>query len=200
MQSSLPCCSSHALTCSSPLLFPQTSGGIEETFFKSLDDLIRHYKRKNQGLAMHLRHSVKRKTALLIRHQSTSQSPPEPMSPSPREPEMAAESLFEEHDYESTFVLVFLSYSQRLVCFMVCLTFSSSSARCPFLWICWSPTWRRPTGRMTDEESVRDGLEGHVWTVGRRKKRTIDWMQFRIMNEELGQWTSAFLDFFRTHV
>uniref|UniRef100_A0A3P8S4E5 Si:ch73-264p11.1 n=1 Tax=Amphiprion percula TaxID=161767 RepID=A0A3P8S4E5_AMPPE len=39
-----------------------TAGGVEETFFKTLDDLIRHYKRKNQGLAIHLRHSVKRKT------------------------------------------------------------------------------------------------------------------------------------------
>lgn len=44
-----------------------TSAGGEELFFKSLDDLIRHYKKKNQGLIMHLRHSVKRKTALLIR-------------------------------------------------------------------------------------------------------------------------------------
>ncbi|XP_058493197.1 SH2 domain-containing protein 1B2 [Solea solea] len=43
------------------------AGGLQETFFKSLDDLILHYKRRNQGLAMHLRHSVKRKTALLIR-------------------------------------------------------------------------------------------------------------------------------------
>uniref|UniRef100_A0A3Q3WNY3 SH2 domain-containing protein n=1 Tax=Mola mola TaxID=94237 RepID=A0A3Q3WNY3_MOLML len=34
-------------------------------FFKTLDDLIRHFKRRNQGLAMHLRHSVKRKTAML---------------------------------------------------------------------------------------------------------------------------------------
>ncbi|KAM7369606.1 hypothetical protein PAMP_010916 [Pampus punctatissimus] len=43
-----------------------TAGGSEEVFFKTLDDLVRHYKRKNQGLAMHLRHSVKRKTATLI--------------------------------------------------------------------------------------------------------------------------------------
>ncbi|KAK5849793.1 hypothetical protein PBY51_014098 [Eleginops maclovinus] len=43
-----------------------TAGGIEEMYFKTLDDLIRHYKRKNQGLAMHLRHSVKRRTALLF--------------------------------------------------------------------------------------------------------------------------------------
>uniref|UniRef100_A0A3B3ZZW2 SH2 domain-containing protein n=1 Tax=Periophthalmus magnuspinnatus TaxID=409849 RepID=A0A3B3ZZW2_9GOBI len=44
-----------------------TSGACEEEYFKSIDDLIQHYKRKNQGLAMHLRHSIKRKTALLIR-------------------------------------------------------------------------------------------------------------------------------------
>ncbi|XP_069368527.1 SH2 domain-containing protein 1B [Paralichthys olivaceus] len=43
------------------------AGGVQEIFFKTLDDMIHHYKRKNQGLAMHLRHSVKRKTAMLIR-------------------------------------------------------------------------------------------------------------------------------------
>ncbi|XP_029282232.1 SH2 domain-containing protein 1B [Cottoperca gobio] len=60
-----------------------TSGAVQETFFKSLDDLIRHYKKKNQGLTMHLRHSVKRKTAMLIqvqkpREASGSQRMPEP--------------------------------------------------------------------------------------------------------------------------
>lgn len=48
----------------------QTSGGMEEKYFKTLDELILHYKRRNQGLAIHLRHSVKRKTALMIRPQS----------------------------------------------------------------------------------------------------------------------------------
>nr|XP_020513716.1 SH2 domain-containing protein 1B2-like [Labrus bergylta] len=43
-----------------------TAGGVKETFFKNLDELIRHFKRRNQGLATHLRHAVKRKTALLI--------------------------------------------------------------------------------------------------------------------------------------
>lgn len=69
-----------------------TTGGIEETFFKTLDDLIRHYKRRNQGLAMHLRHSVKRKTALLIQPQK----PPE--QESQRAPMPLPE---EEHDYEN---------------------------------------------------------------------------------------------------
>ncbi|KAM4533716.1 SH2 domain-containing protein 1A isoform 1-T4 [Odontesthes bonariensis] len=43
-----------------------TAGGTEETYFKNLEDLIRNYKRKNQGLAIHLRHAVKRKTGMLI--------------------------------------------------------------------------------------------------------------------------------------
>ncbi|XP_068998287.1 SH2 domain-containing protein 1B-like [Embiotoca jacksoni] len=45
----------------------QTTGSVQESFFKTLDDLILHFKKKNQGLAIHLRHSVKRKTDLLIR-------------------------------------------------------------------------------------------------------------------------------------
>ncbi|KAG7231334.1 hypothetical protein INR49_012174 [Caranx melampygus] len=77
----------------------RTSGGMEETFFKTLEDLIRHYKRKNQGLAMHLRHSVKRKTALLIKPQSLPQSSSERASP--REPEVGQDSPFEDHDYEN---------------------------------------------------------------------------------------------------
>lgn len=75
------------------LLFLQTAGGLEETFFKTLDDLIRHYKRRNQGLAMHLRHSVKRKTAMLIH----------PRRPPEQEPQSMEVSLPEaDHDYEST--------------------------------------------------------------------------------------------------
>ncbi|XP_008277300.1 SH2 domain-containing protein 1B [Stegastes partitus] len=66
------------------------AGGQEEVFFKTLDDLIRHYKRKNQGLAVHLRHSIKRKTALLIK----TITPPEPSPP-------AEEVEEEEHDYEN---------------------------------------------------------------------------------------------------
>lgn len=44
------------------LLFYQTSSGVEEKFFKSLKELIRHYKQKNQGLATHLCRSLKIKT------------------------------------------------------------------------------------------------------------------------------------------
>lgn len=47
------------------LLSLQVADGVKETFFKSLEDLVRHYKRRNQGLAMHLRHSVRRKIAIL---------------------------------------------------------------------------------------------------------------------------------------
>ncbi|XP_041817268.1 SH2 domain-containing protein 1B [Chelmon rostratus] len=69
-----------------------TAGGLEETFFKTLDDLIRHYKRRNQGLAMHLRHSVKRKTAMLIH----------PRRPPEQEPQSMEVSLPEaDHDYEN---------------------------------------------------------------------------------------------------
>ncbi|XP_063062329.1 SH2 domain-containing protein 1B [Engraulis encrasicolus] len=39
----------------------QTSQGVEERFFKTLHELVTHYKRKNQGLAIHLKHGVKRK-------------------------------------------------------------------------------------------------------------------------------------------
>ncbi|XP_073344109.1 SH2 domain-containing protein 1B2 [Pagrus major] len=70
-----------------------TAGGLEETYFKSLDDLIRHYKRKNQGLVMHLRHSVKRKTAMLIQPRSV---------PGPEAPRRAPMPPPEEdHDYEN---------------------------------------------------------------------------------------------------
>ena len=75
------------------LLVLQTAGGLEETYFKSLDDLIRHYKKKNQGLAMHLRHSVKRKTALLIQPRH---------APVPEESRGASmRPIEEDHDYES---------------------------------------------------------------------------------------------------
>ncbi|XP_016129696.1 SH2 domain-containing protein 1B-like [Sinocyclocheilus grahami] len=40
----------------------QASSGVEEKFFKTLKDLIRNYKQKNQGLATHLCRSRKRKT------------------------------------------------------------------------------------------------------------------------------------------
>lgn len=81
------------------LLYPQTAGGLEEVFFKNLDDLILHYKRRNQGLAMHLRHSVKRKTALLIQPQKPPEEPQR--SPTPMSAPSAPEE-HEEHDYEST--------------------------------------------------------------------------------------------------
>ncbi|XP_012995071.2 SH2 domain-containing protein 1A isoform X2 [Esox lucius] len=44
----------------------QTSSGVEEKFFKTLEELIRHYKRRRQGLAQHLRHGIKRKTQLQL--------------------------------------------------------------------------------------------------------------------------------------
>ncbi|XP_041823486.1 phosphatidylinositol 3,4,5-trisphosphate 5-phosphatase 1-like [Melanotaenia boesemani] len=53
-----------------------TAGGIQETYFKTLEDLIRNYKRKNQGLAIHLRHALKRKTDMLIRPRKSSESSP----------------------------------------------------------------------------------------------------------------------------
>lgn len=65
---------------------PQVAAGLQEVFFKTLDDLIHHYKKKNQGLAIHLRYSVKRKTFLLRSPQRAAEVPP---------PE-------EDHDYEST--------------------------------------------------------------------------------------------------
>lgn len=44
----------------------QAGSGVKELFFKTLEDLIQHYKRRGQGLAMHLRHSVKRKMVLQL--------------------------------------------------------------------------------------------------------------------------------------
>ncbi|CAJ1081736.1 SH2 domain-containing protein 1B [Xyrichtys novacula] len=72
-----------------------TSGGTQEIFFKTLDELIRHYKRRNQGLAIHLRHSVKRKTAMLIQPRHA----PEPPAPE-RQLRLFPEED-EEHDYEN---------------------------------------------------------------------------------------------------
>ncbi|KAG9283415.1 SH2 domain-containing protein 1B-like [Astyanax mexicanus] len=39
----------------------QASTGTQEMYFKTLQDLIRHYKKRNKGLATRLRYSVKRK-------------------------------------------------------------------------------------------------------------------------------------------
>ncbi|KAI1903148.1 hypothetical protein AGOR_G00024230 [Albula goreensis] len=38
----------------------QTSAGVQEKFFKTLEDLIKNYKKNGEGLAMRLRHGVKR--------------------------------------------------------------------------------------------------------------------------------------------
>ncbi|XP_037549912.1 SH2 domain-containing protein 1B [Nematolebias whitei] len=43
-----------------------TAAGLQETYFKTLEDLILNYKRKNQGLVCHLRHAVKKKMPWLI--------------------------------------------------------------------------------------------------------------------------------------
>lgn len=85
--------------------FLQTAGGLEEVFFKNLDDLIHHYKRKNQGLAMHLRHSVKRKTALLIQPSKAPEMPPQRHPQRhPEESPVQLDLLLpqdEDNDYES---------------------------------------------------------------------------------------------------
>ncbi|XP_056155797.1 SH2 domain-containing protein 1B2 [Lampris incognitus] len=49
----------------------QATPGVKDKIFKSLDDLVRHFKRRGQGLAMHLRHSVKRKTTYICPQNST---------------------------------------------------------------------------------------------------------------------------------
>ncbi|XP_066498539.1 SH2 domain-containing protein 1B [Hoplias malabaricus] len=56
----------------------QTSSGTQEKYFKNLLELIHHYKKRNQGLATRLRHSVKRKSI---------ESPPDPID--------------DQHDYEN---------------------------------------------------------------------------------------------------
>ncbi|XP_038160307.1 SH2 domain-containing protein 1B [Cyprinodon tularosa] len=54
-----------------------TAGGLQETYFKTLDDLIRNYKRKNQGLAIHLSRAVKKKTPFLIQPPHIQDTQPE---------------------------------------------------------------------------------------------------------------------------
>uniref|UniRef100_A0A3B3I5A7 SH2 domain-containing protein n=1 Tax=Oryzias latipes TaxID=8090 RepID=A0A3B3I5A7_ORYLA len=87
-----------------------TASGVNETTFKTLEDLIRNYKRKNQGLVIHLRHAVKRKTDLLI--QRGVPNVPERRSAShPPQRKMVADE--DQHDYESrsntsfSFILTF---------------------------------------------------------------------------------------------
>ncbi|XP_028288207.1 SH2 domain-containing protein 1B [Parambassis ranga] len=70
-----------------------TAGGLQETFFKTLDDLIHHYKRKNQGLTIHLRRAVKRKTDLLIQPQRKLPEPP------PRNEEREHGEHWQQRDY-----------------------------------------------------------------------------------------------------
>ncbi|CAB1349864.1 unnamed protein product [Coregonus sp. 'balchen'] len=43
-----------------------TAPGVEEKLFKTLEELVQHYKHRGQGLAQHLRHLVKRKTLLQL--------------------------------------------------------------------------------------------------------------------------------------
>lgn len=83
---------------SSSFLACQTGAGVQEIFFKTLDDLIQHFKKKNQGLATHLRRSVKRKTILLMSPRR--RSPPRP--PPEQEQQQQHQEEEEEHDYEST--------------------------------------------------------------------------------------------------
>lgn len=82
------------------------AGGIKEVFFKTLDDLIFHYKRRNQGLAIQLRHAVKRKTDLFIQPRYVPEpphrapEPPEPPAPR-RQQRLYPEEDTEDHDYEN---------------------------------------------------------------------------------------------------
>ncbi|XP_035287634.1 SH2 domain-containing protein 1B [Anguilla anguilla] len=46
----------------------QASAGVQEKFFKTLQDLIKNYKTRGQGLAMHLRHGVKRESPPQQKH------------------------------------------------------------------------------------------------------------------------------------
>ncbi|XP_060756802.1 SH2 domain-containing protein 1B [Neoarius graeffei] len=39
----------------------QTSTGVQQRFFKTLEELVHHYQMRNQGLVTHLRRAVKRK-------------------------------------------------------------------------------------------------------------------------------------------
>lgn len=163
-------------------LFHQTAGGLDETFFKTIDDLIRHYKRKNQGLAMHLRHSVKRKTALLIQpHREVQAQPSKSPEQRPRrteceqwrQPDTVPE---EEHDYESTpyifsvsVLFCLISVSQHLLWF-VCLTFSLFSSRCSWIWVRRSPSW------LTSAIKHQMRLLGEI-----SDKKLTGWISFRMM-------------------
>lgn len=40
---------------------PQASAGVNEMFFKTLEELVHHYKKRNRGLVTRLRHAVTRK-------------------------------------------------------------------------------------------------------------------------------------------
>ncbi|KAM3593475.1 uncharacterized protein V6R79_013689 [Siganus canaliculatus] len=71
-----------------------TAGNVEQTFFKTLDDLVRHYRQRNQGLAIHLRHSVKRKTSMLIHPRLSFEGPPQRAPPPPPDRD-------QDHDYEN---------------------------------------------------------------------------------------------------
>ncbi|XP_059183009.1 SH2 domain-containing protein 1B [Centropristis striata] len=80
-----------------------TAGGADEKFFKTLEDLILHYKKKNQGLAIHLRHSLKRKIAMLNRphlHPEFQEAQRKQL-PVPKEEEEEVEEKEEEPDYEN---------------------------------------------------------------------------------------------------
>lgn len=82
-----------------------TAGGLQETYFKTLDDLIRNYKRKNQGLAMHLRRAVKKKTPMLIHPPRTAAVRAEAsagVSGGHTSERRYAPPPEEEHDYENT--------------------------------------------------------------------------------------------------
>ncbi|XP_036381688.1 SH2 domain-containing protein 1B-like [Megalops cyprinoides] len=46
----------------------QASAGVQEKFFKTLEELIKNYKKSEQGLAVRLRHGVKRKSQLQDKH------------------------------------------------------------------------------------------------------------------------------------
>lgn len=99
------------------LSFPQAAGGMKEIFFKTIDDLIVHYKRRNQGLAMHLRHAVKRKTGLFIQPRHVPEPPrPAPEPPAPRSRHrLQLQEDTEDHDYESMSDIVSLCVLRSLL-------------------------------------------------------------------------------------
>ncbi|KAL4624885.1 SH2 domain-containing protein 1A-like [Arapaima gigas] len=53
----------------------QTSSGVEEKYFKTLQDMIRNYKRRDQGLATRLRYPVKREKLQEV--DTTNNDPPD---------------------------------------------------------------------------------------------------------------------------